>query len=388
MSAIGRAASIDDLRTLAKRRLPRFAFDFIDGGAETEHNLEANRQALQRLELVPRYLIDVSDVQFETELFETTYAMPLGIAPVGFLNMAWPDADLMMARLAARNRIPHAISTASSTALEAVAEAADGFAWFQIYVSSDDTLTDQLLRRAKAADIDVLVVTIDVPTPGKRDRDTRNGLQIPFRLTPGIAADLMRHPRWSFATLRHGAPGFGNFTQEYAAELGSQSLVDLQKRIISCSFTWQDLARLRDKWNGRLLLKGVLHEDDAKLALEAGCDGIVVSNHGGRQADYAPASISALAKIAETVGGRVPLLLDSGVRRGSDMVRAKALGADFVLAGRAFAYGAAAGREPGCARALEILRSELTSALGQIGCPRFVDVGRHVLAKPEDCGPR
>lgn len=383
MTAISRAASIDDLRSLARRRLPRFAFDYIDGGAEGEHNLAENQRAFQSIRLTPRYLNDISQIVTETELFGTTYAVPFGVAPVGALNMAWPDADVMMAGLAARKKMPFVISTASSTAIEKIAAAADGYSWFQIYVSRDEALADQLLRRARAAGCEVLVVTVDVASPGKRDRDIRNELQVPFKLTPRLLADLVLHPRWSLETLRHGAPGFANFTGDQAGDMGSRPLAEIQKQIISNQFTWDDLHRMRDKWKGPMLLKGILHVEDAVLGVDAGCDGIIVSNHGGRQLDAGPASIHALPEIAKAVADKVPVLLDSGIRRGADIVRSKALGANFVLAGRPFAYGAAAGGQPGCARAYEILETELKGTLGQLGTPRYGDVDLRVCASVE-----
>lgn len=374
MSNLTRAASIDDLRMLAKRRLPKFAFDFIDGGAETETNLSSNQNNFQSIKLTPRYLIDCSKVSTETTLFGNTYSVPFGVAPIGFLNIAWPGADLMVARLAAQEKLPHVVSTPSSTSLEKIAVAADGFAWFQLYVSRYEDWVDKMLSRVKSSGIDVLVVTVDVPQPGKRDRDIKNGLQLPFRPSPRQLIDLACHPKWSISSLIYGAPRLENFTDEKSLNSKIMSLSENQKRMISNDFVWDDLRKLRDKWKGKLLLKGLLHEEDALLALDVGCDGIIVSNHGGRQADYAPSSISALPAIVEAIAGKVPILLDSGVRRGADIVRAKALGANFVFAGRAFAYGASAGGEAGVHHAFDILKSELTSTLGQIGEPHFKNV--------------
>ena len=367
---------------MARHRLPKFAFDFIDGGAETENNLARNQQDFQQIQLQPRYLIDVSEIATATGLFGKTYSVPFGMAPVGFLNMAWPGADMMMARLSAAKQMAYVVSTASSTPLEQVVAAADGFAWFQIYMSRDETLTDQLLRRAKAAGCQVLVVTVDVSQPGSRHRDIRNGLQIPFRPTLRTIADLARHPRWSLGTLRAGPPGFANFAGDKSLDGKPVALAETQKRLISNDFTWDDLRRLRDKWPGPLLLKGLVHPADATLAIDAGCDAIIVSNHGGRQADYAPATITILPEIAKAVAAKIPILLDSGIRHGADIVRAKALGASFVFAGRPFAYAAAAAAEPGCKKAFEILQTELTRTLGQIGHPTFATIDQTVLHCP------
>ena len=375
MIALSNAASIHDLRRLAKRRLPGFAFDFIDGGAEDEISLRKNRAALDAIELTPRYLTGAPEPNLETEVFGKSYSVPFGVAPVGFMNMAWPGADLALARLAAKNRMAHVVSTASSTSLEEIAEAAEGYAWFQLYVTREETVVEELLRRSWAAGYRVLVVTVDVPEAGKRDRDIRNGLRIPFRPNLRLAADLALHPRWSLGTLLAGPPHLANFSEKG----GSLSLVDIQKLLISSYFDWSHFRRLRDKWDGQVLLKGILHPDDALRAVEEGCDGIVVSNHGGRQLDYGPASIAALPGVVKAVGDRVPLILDSGIRRGADAIRAKALGASFLLAGRAFAYGAAAGGEAGAKKAFEILRRELSVALGQLGTQDYAAVDRTVL---------
>ena len=380
MTSLDRVASISDLREMARRRMPRFAFDWMEGGAEDEINIAANRAAFDAMELVPRYLVDASEPVIETTLFGQTYSAPFGLTPIGFLNMTRPGADLMWARLAARKRIPHAISTACSTSLEEVAEAADGMAWFQLYASRDLELRADLLDRAKAAGCEVLIVTVDVPAAGKRDRDTRNGMAMPFVFTPAIVLDLMAHPAWAIETLRAGAPGFGNFDPRRFKAEGKMSIVETQARMISNDFTWDDLRRLRDSWAGPMIVKGILHPEDAEMVVEAGCDAVSVSNHGGRQADYAPASVAALPSIAKTVAGRVPVLLDSGVRRGADIVRARALGADFVLSGRAFIYGVAAAGDAGAAKSYEILETELVRTLGQIGRPRFADVDAGVLA--------
>ena len=373
------AASIDDLRRLAKRRLPRFIFDFIDGGAETETNLRKNRQAFESIELLPRYLVDVSQPSTELSLFGQRYATPLGISAMGMLNIVWPGADLICARLAAAERIPHMLSTAASTSIEQVAEAANGYAWFQLYVTNQPRLCDELVGRAAAAGYDVMVVTVDTPVAGKRDRDVRNQLRFPPPLTPSFLSDLALHPGWAAATLRAGIPNLANLAN--AAGGQPEPLAMRQGRLTNKSFTWDNLKQLRDQWKGRLLIKGILHPEDAILAMESGCDGIIVSNHGGRQIDPAPAAIDALPPIARAIGGRIPLLMDSGVRRGADIVRAKALGAEMVLCGRAFAYGLGAAGQTGCQHSFDLLKGELAAALEQLGRPRFAEVDETVLAR-------
>lgn len=373
---LDRAASIDDLRRLARRRIPRFAFDLVDGGAESERNLRRNTEAFEAVELTPRYMVDVSQIDMSATMFGQNFNAPFGMAPIGMLNAFWPDADLTLARLCARANLPYVASSAASTTLERLAEAAEGNGWFQLYVSSDEAVTEGLVARAEAAGYGVLMVTADVPAAGKRDRDIRNQLSVPFRITPEVALQLALNPRWSLETLRHGRPSIANYADLLE---GATSYADVQKTLITPGFDWDDLKRLRDRWPGKLLVKGILHPDDAVRCAEVGCDGVVVSNHGGRQVAFGPPSIAALPAIAKALDGRITIILDSGVRRGADFIRAKALGADFALAGRALAYGVGAGGAAGAERAFEILELELTRALGQLGAPRFADVGSSVV---------
>ena len=374
-----RAASIEDLRRLARRRIPRFAFDLVDGGAESERNLRRNMEAFEEVELTPRYMVDVSEVDTRTEIFGQSFDLPFGMAPIGMLNAFWPGADRILARLCARENIPYVASSAASTTLETLAEAAGGNGWFQLYVSGDADVTESLVARAEAADYKVMMVTADVPAAGKRDRDIRNQLSVPFRFTPEILVQLIAHPTWSFTSLGQGKPNVANYADLLKT---ATSYADVQKTLITPAFTWDDLARLRDRWKGALLVKGILHPGDALRCAEAGCDGIVVSNHGGRQVAFGPPTIEALPTIAEALGGRMKIILDSGVRRGADIVRAKALGADFVMAGRALSYGVGAGAAAGADRALEILRLELVRTLGQLGETSFGSVGAACLTTP------
>ena len=373
---IARAACISDLRTIAKRRIPRFAFDLVDGGAEDESNLRRNEDALQALRLTPRYLVDASRPRLETEIFGQTYSAPFGIAPIGMLNVFWPGADLMLARLAAKHNVPYCVSAAASTSLERLAEAADGRGWFQLYASADHAVTDGLLDRAQAAGYRNLLVTVDVPAAGKRDRDIRNELSVPFKFTPRTLVDLGLHPRWSLATLRHGKPNIANYADLLKS---ATSYAEVQATLIAADYTWDHLIKLRDRWPGRLIVKGLQHAEDAARCAELGCDGIVVSNHGGRQVAAGPGSIEALPAIAKAVADRIKILFDSGIRRGSDIIRAKALGADFTLLGRSFAYGVGAGGATGADRAFTIIELELTRSLGQLGRPDFANVDETLI---------
>ena len=373
---LDRAASIDDLRRLAKRRIPRFAFDLVDGGAESERNLRRNIEAFEEVQLTPRYMVDVSDLDMRVTLFGQTFDAPFGMAPIGMLNAFWPDADLILARLCARENIPYVASSAASTTLERLAEAADGNGWFQLYVSSDEAVTEGLIARAEASGYGVMMVTADVPAAGKRDRDIRNQLSVPFRITPEVVVELIANPTWSLNTLRRGKPNIANYADLLQS---ATSYADVQKTLITPGFTWEHLKRLRARWSGTLVVKGILHPQDALLCAEIGCDGIVVSNHGGRQVAFGPPTVEALPGIAEALGGRIKIILDSGVRRGADILRAKALGANFALTGRALAFGVGAGGAAGAKHAMEILKLELTRALGQLGASSYGEVGSSAL---------
>lgn len=375
---LSRAACIDDLRALARRRIPRFAFDLVDGGAENERNLRRNVEAFEAVELTPRYMRDVSAINLSASMFGQDFDAPFGMAPIGMLNAFWPDADLTLARLCKARNIPYTASSGASTRLEDLAEAADGNGWFQLYVSSDATVTEGLVTRAEAAGYEVMMVTADVPAAGKRDRDIRNQLSVPFKFTPELVLQCALKPRWALTSLFHGTPNVANYTDLLKT---ATSYADVQKTLITPGFTWDDLKMLRTRWKGKLLVKGILHPLDALRCVEIGCDGIVVSNHGGRQVDFGPATIDALPGIAKVVNGRIAILLDSGVRRGSDVVRAKARGADFVLAGRAMAFGVGAGGNAGAQRAFDILVLELQRALGQLGTPSISDVTHSMLSE-------
>jgi isopentenyl diphosphate isomerase/L-lactate dehydrogenase-like FMN-dependent dehydrogenase len=378
LMGLDRAASIDDLRTRAKGRIPRFAFDLVDGGAESERNMRRNAEAFEEVELTPRYMVDVSDIDTRATLFGQTFDAPFGMAPIGMLNAFWPDADLILARLCARENIPYVASSAASTTLERLSEAAAGNGWFQLYVSSDASVTEGLVARAEAADYKVMMVTADVPAAGKRDRDIRNQLAVPFKITPEVVAGLIANPIWSLATLRHGKPNIANYADLLQA---ATSYADVQKTLITPGFTWEDLKRLRDRWKGTLLVKGILHPSDAIKCADLGCDGIVVSNHGGRQVAFGPPTIEALPPIVEALEGRMKIILDSGIRRGADILRTKALGADFAFTGRALAYGVGAGGAQGAQRAMDILKLELVRALGQLGVSSIKDVGSSELTQ-------
>ncbi len=363
------ALNIADLRAIAKRRLPRSVFDFIDGGAEDETTLADNRAAFERVRIVPRVLQDVSAPDLRTDIAGTPSAAPLLVAPMGSCMLGWPEADIAIARAAASLGLPYTLSTMSTTSIERMAAAVDGALWFQLYVLKDHDFNNKLVDRAQAAGYRTLVVTVDLPVGGKRERDLRNGIQVPLRLDWRHVMAGIRHPGWALQMLRGGLPDFEN-VQGYGGMAGAGLTIAARVgQSLDAGYGWNDLARLRERWHGKLLVKGVEHPADADRLVGLGVDGIWVSNHGGRQLDGAIATADALPAVAKAVAGRIPLVVDSGVRRGVDLLKARVLGAQAAAVGRAALWGACAGGEAGARRALTILMDELTLAMKLAGTP-------------------
>ena len=356
-------ATVEGYRTLAARRLPRLVFDYLDGGAEAERGLARNMDAFARVCFRPRRLVDVSQRDVSATLFGRHLSMPLVIAPTGLNGALWPDGDVLLAQAAAAAGIPFALSTASTTAIEEVADRAGGDLWFQLYVVQRG-LAEALTRRALAAGYKTLVLTVDVPVNGKRVRDLRNGFAVPFRPTLGTALDAARHPAWLLRQLRHGLPQLANF-RDAGRDGGVNAQAALMKRQMDASFAWDDLKALRQSWPHALVVKGICRAEDAGRCEALGADAVVLSNHGGRQLDDTPAPLTLLPGMA----GRLsrPVLVDSGVRRGADVVKAVALGASAVLIGRATLYGLAARGGAGAAHVLELLRAEIDTTLALLG---------------------
>lgn len=384
--SLNAAHNIEDLRRLAQRRLPRVAWDYLERGAEDDITMTANRAALEHICFRPRTLVDVSARTLQHTLFGKTHTAPFGIAPTGAAGLYCHDADIALARAAAAAGVPFVLSTASFVAMERVAREAAGNQWFQLYMSKDREAAERLVRRALAAGFEALVVTTDVPVGANREYNLRNGFTIPFRINARNVVDGLLHPRWLTQVflrtlLADGVPRFRNVDSEEGGRIVSKDLSAFRAR--RDALDWSDIAWLRTIWPRKLLVKGVLVAEDAKLALAHGADGVVVSNHGGRQLDGAMAAIDALPEIVEAVGGKMAVLFDSGVRRGADIVKALALGADFVFFGRATLYGASVGGEAGVARALELLRSETDRVMALIGCNRVADLDRNYLEMPD-----
>ena len=371
---VARALNIADLRDIARRRIPGFAFEYVESGAEDEATIRGNRAALERLQLVPQTLVNTAARHQRTRILGRDAAASLVIAPTGLNGLLHPDGDVTLARAAARSGIPYTLSTVSTTRLEEVASRAGGRLWMQLYVVKDRTVGRDIMQRAAAAGYEALVFTTDANVFGNREWDQR-GYRVPGRPTLYASLDTLRHPLWMWRVLlRHGMPRFRNLEGSLPAGLTPMGASTVIPRLFDATICWEDIGWIREHWRGKLLIKGVLTVADAQRAAALGLDGIVVSNHGGRQLDYCVAPIDVLPGIVAAVGDRLAVLVDSGFRRGTDIVKALALGAQAVMLGRATLYGLIAGGEPGVDRALTILTSEIDRVLGLLGCRSIADL--------------
>ncbi len=360
----------EDWRHEARRRLPRFVFDYVDGAADDGLCLRRNRTDLDAITLQPRVLRDTSVIDTGVNIFGRRWAMPVGVAPTGLNGLIRPEGDGLLASAAAGADIPFTLSTASNQRLEQVrAVAPGGEQWMQLYVMHRE-LAARIVRRAAAAGYRALVLTVDVPVSGNRELDSRNGFRLPFRPTARLAWDVGTHPRWALQIARHGAPDFANLRPDEGEPASAAAQAALLARAMDRTLVWQHLAWLRELWKGPLLLKGILHADDARRAVEQGADGVIVSNHGGRQLDAAPSAISALPAVVSAVSGRIPVFMDGGIRRGSDVAKALAFGATAVFVGRPLLYALAARGGDGASAWLQSLRDDLVRTMVLLGARR------------------
>ena len=364
--------SSSDARRIAKGRLPWMVFDYIDGAAGEGVGEQLNFQALRDLRLMPRILDNVEHRDLAVPLFGEKASLPFGVSPMGMCNLSRPGADLVLARMAAKHQVPVGASTAASTSLEHIIEAADGHAWFQLYFSGNFDSSKALLDRAEASGYKTMVLTVDVPEVGRRPRELKRGFKMPFKIGPQQFVDFACHPQWSLSTLFSGAPELANFGGEFGA---------FDRTASRAGADWSLLDRIREHWKGKLVVKGVLNSDDAIRLREAGVDAIQVSSHGGRQLDSAPAPITALANIRAALGPDYPLFFDSGIRSGEDIVKAYAVGADFVFLGRTLLFAIAAGGEKGLAEMVEVFRAETSIALAQLGLKHMQSLDASVLCR-------
>ena len=380
------AYNIEDLRAQAKRRVPKGVFEFVDRGSEDEVALRNNREAFGRIKLHPRALVDVSKRSQAITLFGKDLKMPIAIAPTGTAGLMWHEGEIELARAARAAGIPFTLATGSMTAMEKVVEQAGGQLWFQLYMWPDRSMSHKLVERARVAGYEALVVTVDGVMSGNREYNLRNGFTVPFTYTRRNVIDVMSHPRWMFGVLAKymlstGMPRYENYPVELKNKITAAPMGKAMLR--NDSLTWDDLRTLRHLWPHKLIVKGILHPEDAIKAVECGADAVIVSNHGGRNFDSSPAPIDMLAPVVDAVGSRTVVMVDSGFRRGTDVVKALALGAKLVLIGRATLYGTAVSGEAGAARAIAIYRDEIDRTLAQVGCTSVTQVNRDCLVQTE-----
>ncbi|NUO02788.1 MAG: alpha-hydroxy-acid oxidizing protein [Saprospiraceae bacterium] len=373
--------SIDDLRTRARQRIPRFAFEYLDGGCNEDINLHKNTAEIREVELKPYYLKKFGTADLKTELFGQVYDAPFGVAPVGLQGLMWPNAPEILAKAAIAHNIPFALSTVTTSSIEQIGELTEGRFWYQLYHPTENALRDDLLNRAEAAGCQVLVILCDVPTFGYRPRDIRNGLAMPPKMTLRNMLQILGKPDWAFNTLRHGQPHFATLKKYMTQNMDMGQLGAFMNQTFSGRLNEAKIAAIRERWKGKLVLKGVASEEDTDLAVRLGLDGIIVSNHGGRQLDAGQSTIHALGPIVKSYAGKIKIMLDSGVRTGPDIACALASGAEFVFLGRSFMYGVAALGKYGGQHTIAILKTQLKQVMEQICCERTGDLPQH-LVKP------
>ena len=368
-----RFPSIDDLRNRAKKRIPKFAFEYLDGGCNEDVNLRKNTSEIREVELMPRYLDVHTRSNMQTELFGHTYDAPFGIAPVGLQGLMWPNAPEILAKAAFEHNVPFVLSTVSTSSIERISEITEGKAWFQLYHPTEDKVRDDMIRRAASAECPVLVILCDVPTFGFRPRDIRNGLAMPPKMSIKNILQILGKPNWALQTLKHGQPNFETLRPYMPKGLDLKQLGSFMDATFSGRLNEEKIKPIRDLWKGKIVLKGVANEIDAEKAVQLGLDGIIVSNHGGRQLDAGESTIKPLSRIADKYGDQITVMMDSGIRSGPDIARTLASGARFTFMGRSFMYGVSALGTKGGDHTISLLKTELQQIMEQICCEEVAD---------------
>ena len=378
---IAKAASVGDLRRMARRRLPRGVFDYIDGGAEDERSLGRNVSAFGRLELNPRVLRDVSAIDTSTTILGRPVPLPLALSPTGFTRIADPQGELAVARAAQRAGLPYGLSTMGTRSIEEVAAVSAGSKWFQVYTWKDRGLVKDLVDRAAAAGYEAIILTVDTAVLGRRERDVRRGLTLPPKIGPGTIVDGILHPAWTLDFLRNPPITFASVASNNPADDGSSAvtLSEYMNSQFDAALSWRDVEWLQSVWSGPLILKGIQSPADAKLAVAAGVQGIALSNHGGRQLDDAPPVVELIEPVAQEVGGQIEIYCDGGVRRGSDIVKALALGATACWIGRAYLYALGAAGERGVDHVLGFLAQTMARSMALAGVRSVADINRELV---------
>ncbi|MBB5035121.1 alpha-hydroxy acid oxidase [Prosthecobacter vanneervenii] len=372
--------SIEHLREKARRRVPRFAFEYLEGGCFSNINLQRNTDEIRQVQLRPWYLRDYPGSDLKTELFGIKYDAPFGVSPIGLQGLIWPKATEIIAKAAHQHNLPFTLSTVATASIETVAELTQGKAWFQLYHPAEDSLRDKLLQRVKDAGFPVLVILADTPTFAYRPKEIRNGLSIPPRMTLRNVIQMMLHPTWSFSQLAAGAPEFKTMKPYLPKGLNMKHLGLFMNKTFSGRLNPAKISAIRERWKGKLVVKGVVTEEDAETALGLGVDGFIVSNHGGRQLDAGQSTIKPLTELAKKFGHRTTVMLDSGLRSGPDVACALASGAKFTFMGRSFMYGVGALGKDGADHTMTMLKRQIKQVMEQVGCERVADLPKHLVA--------
>ncbi len=371
--------TIADLRAKAQKRIPKFAFEYLDGGCNADVNLQKNMSDIQEVELRPEYLSKHTKSEIKTKLFGVEYSAPFGIAPVGLQGLMWPNAANILAKAAVAANIPFVLSTVTTSSIETVAEITEGKAWFQLYHPAAEKVTDDILKRAAETGYDVLVILADVPTFGYRPRDIRNGLAMPPRMTLQNIMQILGKPKWAMQTLKYGQPAFKTLEPYMPKGLDLKQLGAFMDSTFSGRLNEEKIKKLRDKWKGKIVIKGVANEIDVAKSIQLGMDGIIISNHGGRQLDAGESTIHSLQKIIKTYQGKTKIMIDGGIRSGPDIARMLASGAEFTFMGRPFMYGVAALGNQGGTHTINILKTQLQQVMEQICCEKVTDFPKHLI---------
>ncbi len=379
MSFDTRYPSIDDLRTKAKKRIPKFAFEYLDGGCNEDVNLVRNTSELREVQLKPNYIKKHHGSSLKTKLFGIEYDAPFGIAPVGLQGLMWPNSPEILAKAAFEHNIPFILSTVTTTSIERASELTEGRAWFQLYHPTENRLRDDIIKRAADAECPVLVILCDVPTFGFRPRDIRNGLAMPPKMNLSNILQVLGRPHWGIETLKYGIPNFQVLKPYMPKGLDLKQLGKFMDDTFSGRLDEEKIKPIRDMWKGKLVLKGVASEYDAEEAIRLGLDGIIVSNHGGRQLDAGQSTIKPLSIIAEKYGNQIEVMMDSGLRSGPDVARAMASGAKFTFMGRSFMYGVSALGKKGGDHTISLLKTELQQVMEQLCCEKTTDFPDHLI---------
>ncbi|WP_411029721.1 alpha-hydroxy-acid oxidizing protein [Spongiimicrobium sp. 3-5] len=376
-----RFPSTADLRDRAKKRIPKFAFEYLDGGCNEDINLHKNTSELRKVELQPHYLKEYKNADTRTQLFGHTYDAPFGIAPVGLQGLMWPNAPEILAKAAFEHNVPFVLSTVTTSSIERISEITEGQAWFQLYHPKENALRNNIIKRAETAGCPVLVILCDVPTFGFRPRDIRNGLSMPPKMTLNNILQIFGKPNWALKTLLHGQPNFETLKPYMPKNLDLSQLGKFMDETFSGRLNEEKIAPIRDMWKGKLVLKGVANEADAEKAVALGLDGIIVSNHGGRQLDAGESSIKPLTRIADRYGDKITVMMDSGIRSGPDVARSLASGAQFTFMGRTFMYGVAALGKKGGDHTISLIKTELKQVMEQICCEKVSHLPNYLITK-------